>query len=242
MFLLLGVVMLITIAILILKIPSLLLNTILNILRLRYKIEVHGREVMDSTKNYLVLPNHSAIIDPVIVYSSLYETPIRPFVDETYVNSPIIGAVVNSFGAIAVPNVMSGREAVRQAQQLERNALEALSGGDNILLYPSGMITLDGNETIGNKQLAYNIVKKLPDNVQVIAINMQGLWGSTFSRYKRSETPHFIRTLLLAAPKLILFKKRRKVVLTLHDITEEALLWQQEGRRGFNSNLEKLYK
>ncbi len=241
MFLMLGVIILVATITLIFKIPALLLNLVKNILSIRYKIVVNGIESLDSDKNYLFLPNHTAVIDPIILFCSLYETPIRPFVDEGYVRTPFIGGVIRSFNSISVPDISVSRAGIMQAQMLESYAISALNDGDNILLYPSGMITKCGSEQIGNKQLAHNISQHITPNTQVIAIRMEGLWGSSFSRYGRSSTPNIITTILAALPSLLYFRRRRRVTLTLSDITSEVYEQRTKSRKEFNSYLESIY-
>ncbi len=242
MFLMFSVVMLITTILLLLRTPALMLNLLKNILKVRYKIVVQGVEVISRDNNHLFLPNHTSLFDPVIIYSTLYETHIRPFVDEGYVKMPIVGSLIRSFGAIAVPDLSRSRRGVESVRLLQSLALEALAKGDNILLYPSGQLTHRGTEVIGNKQLAHNIVSHLPDATRVIIVKIDGLWGSRFSRYGRNATPPLISTFIKALPSLLAMPKRRVVKLQFIDVTEEAKEWSREGRSEFNSHLEELYK
>ncbi|MEG1794823.1 MAG: hypothetical protein RR257_07380, partial [Rikenellaceae bacterium] len=114
----------------------------------------------------------------------------------------------------------------------------------NIVLYPSGAITKDGLEHIGTKQLAYKLSQDLPQDVEVIGVRIQGLWGSIWSRYGRNTTPPLLPTLfksLLTCLFVLVFKKRRVVTLDLYNITDEVKQWAQGDKIEFNKSLESLY-
>ncbi len=238
-FAIMGIVMLCATLFLLFTITPVLVSFVRTLINWRYKIVVRNLEALKPECNYLILPNHSAVIDPVILICTLYNIPIRPFVDELYVTTPVVGAIVRKFNPIAVPNILRNRASVNCANQLLSRALDALKNGDNILLYASGQITLDGTEKIGNKKLAHQIAPHIPSNTQVIGIRMNGLWGSSFSRYNRKSTPNVILTLICSLPKF--FVKRRVVNIELLDITAQIKDWSQLERRSFNKKLEEFY-
>lgn len=212
------------------------------VLHLRYKVTVKGLENIDPNKTYLILPNHQAVVDPVILFSEFYKEDIRPVVDEIYFTSPLAGSVIRLFNGIPVPDLERSREGVTQAMALESISSEALKSGQTILLYPSGRITVDGTERIGNKQLAYKLCKELPDHVEVLGVRISGLWGSVWSRYGRPDTPPLLPTLfkVLLSGKLIR-KKRRKVDIEVVNITEKVKAWAQGEKLEFNKSLEDFY-
>lgn len=212
------------------------------VLHLRYKVEVVGLDNINNDKTCLILPNHQAIVDPMILFSEFYNKDISPIADEFYVKAPLVGNVVRLFNAIAVPDLRSNRKGLSQARALDRISLEALGSGKTILLYPSGHITLDGAEHIGAKQLAYKLCKELPQDVDVIGVRISGLWGSAFSRYGRSSTPQLLETIIKSLfSGVYLFKKRREVKIEIINITERVKLWSEGDKLDFNKNLEEFY-
>lgn len=246
LFLMLGIVFLIVPFYLLFGVNSVLTYTGKLFLSLRYKVKITGLENFKDGVNYLIMPNHQAVVDPMIIYSQLYMHDIRPLSDEAYVRAPMIGNVLRSFGAIEVPDLTISREGVAAAGQLLERSLEALRGGENVMIYPSGRITLDGNEIIGNKQLAYKVCSALPENTEVLGIRINGLWGSRWSRYNRDSTPPLIPTLLksigLLLKNIITFRKRREVTVEIVPITPLIKEWRIEGKMAFNRHLEDFYK
>ena len=112
-----------------------------------------------------------------------------------------------------------------------------------MLLYPSGHITADGRESLGNRQLAYNAISQLPDDVEVIAIRIRGLFGSMWSRSGGVQAPPFVRTLLKAIFiwPVSLFRRRRLVRIYAENITQKAIGWSQKTRGEFDKMLEDWY-
>ena len=49
-----------------------------------YDIRVTGEEFLRDNATHLVLPNHTAYIDPLILHSELWWLPINPMVDELF--------------------------------------------------------------------------------------------------------------------------------------------------------------
>ena len=72
---------------------------------LHYDVKVSGEEVLRDKGIHLVLPNHSAYIDPVILFSELWWLPIRPMVDEVFYRHWLYGYVVRLGDAIEVPDL-----------------------------------------------------------------------------------------------------------------------------------------
>ncbi len=214
------------------------------ILHWRYDIKISGMETFDSKTTFLIFPNHLAVIDPIILFSELHKQKIQPLVDEVYFKNPIFRNILSLFDAICVPDLGKSRKGLEQARQLQELTLKSLKDGKNVLFYPSGHITLDGQETIGNRQLAYNVCKNLPKNVTIVCIKTNGLWGSIWSRYKKKRTPSIPKTLLKSIGLIFrgkLFEKKRVVEITIQPMTEELKLWAEEDKLTFNKRLERFY-
>ncbi len=214
---------------------------------LHYKVESVGREVLNQPKgqNLLLLPNHRAVIDPLMLFAELYDVRMQPLVDEGYFHIPGIRHVLGLFDAIEVPDLRMSRKGVEKVQALNDIVHTSLAEGMNVLFYPSGHITTDGRETIGTRQLAYNTCRHLPDNTRVVAIRMTGLWGSRWSRYGRKDKPSLVKLLLqsfsLIFTGLIFTQKKRRVRIEYIDITDQVREWQSLSKLDFNKQMELLY-
>ena len=134
---------------------------------------------------------------------------------------------------------------MEQVQKLDGIVKSQLENGANIIFYPSGHVTTDGKETIGARRLAHDICAKLPENTKVIGLRIHGLWGSEWSRYKKSATPNIVKLLLksffLIFTGLILFKKKRTVKFEFFDITSSVKEWSQLPKMEFNRKMEEFY-
>lgn len=246
LFLMLGIVFIIVPVYLILNIKELLAYTGNGLLSLRYRVKIKGLENIDPKKTYLIIPNHQAVVDPMLLYSSLYRTLPYPLIDESYFGIPLVGRLLYWLGGIPVPNISpSSRSAIAQAAALQQTALDALTIGKSILLYSSGQITHTGAEKIGNKQLTYQICGALPQGVEVLGVRIDGLWGSIWSRKGRSSTPNFATTLLkglaLFPLGLLILRKRRVVNISIEPLTDQITEWSKLDKRSFNTNLEQFY-
>ena len=218
----------------------------------RYKVEVTGdlagTEARQVRTAYLVLPNHPAMVDPMLVCATLSEMPLRPLADESFFKTGVVAPMVlRTVGAVAVPDLRKHRSAkgATIARGLNDVVVKALEKGGSVIFYPSGHIqTETDKEEIGTRQLAYNICRELPEGVRVLGVRTRGLWGSIWSRKGRTASPSFIPTLLksvflwfFVAP----FKPRRKVTMHVEDLTDRAKEWSQLTRLEFNRELEKWY-
>ena len=180
-----------------------------------YDIRVTGEELLRDNSVHLVLPNHTAYIDPLILFSEEWWLPIRPLVDELFMRNKFYGHVLRKADAIEVPDLnksaMTREEGVAAAGQLSRIAIDSLAAGDK--------------EIIGNRRMAYEVCRELPDNVRVILCRMRGLEGSVWSKLKPKQ-----------------WKWRRTVTLHFEDHTTDVRTWAQTlTRREFNEKLENWY-
>ena len=199
-----------------------------------YDIQVTGEECLRDEATHLVLPNHTAYIDPLLLFSEMWWLPIRPLTDELFMRHKFYGHILRKADAIEVPDLNNGerlkvkgeREKMAQAAgQLSRIAIESLAEGKQICFYPSGHVKLIDKEVIGNRRMAYEVCKELPEGVRVILCRMRGLETSLWSKLKPKK-----------------WKWRRTVTMVFEDHTDEVRTWAQTlDRRAFNEKLEKWY-
>ena len=114
-----------------------------------YDIRVTGEELLRDKSVHLVLPNHTAYVDPLILFSEMWWLPISPMVDELFMRNKFYRHILNKTDAIEVPDLnksaMSREEGVAAAGQLSRIAIDSLAAGKQLCFYPSGHVkTIDG--------------------------------------------------------------------------------------------------
>ena len=194
-----------------------------------YDVRITGEELLRDNSVHLLMPNHTAYMDPLILFSELWWLPICPMVDELFMRHWLYGRVLRLGDAIEVPDLnksaMSREEGAAAASQLSRIAIDSLAQGKQICFYPSGHVKTIDKEVIGNRRMAYEVCKELPQGVRVILCRMRGLESSRWSKLKPKK-----------------WKWRRTVTLHLEDHTDELRRWAQTlDRRAFNEKLENWY-
>ena len=218
----------------------------------RYKVIVDGQDVLDDIASegstVLVLPNHPAMVDPMLVGVTFCRTPLKPLCDESFFKAGIVAPhVLRTLGAVPVPDLRKNRSRAGAsiARGLGDIVKSALKDGGNVIFYPSGHIqTENGREDIGTRQLAYNICGDLPDKVRVIGVRTRGLWGSIWSRANRETSPAFVPTFIRSVFLWFLwspFVRRRRVEMHIEDITSRVVEWSQLTRLEFNAKLNDWY-
>lgn len=227
------------------------------ILHQRYRVTPSGLDDLDPTRTYLIVPNHPAIVDPLVLTAELYHrrVVIRPLVDESFFSNTIFRHIFKMFNAVKVPDFRklnfrpvlkrrpSLKDSAHRARQLHPTVVETLAKGGSVLVYPSGHITANGREELSNRQLVYNVISKLPKGVSVLGVRIRGLYGSMWSRVGGRAAPRFALTFVKA---IFLwfgtwFRRRRAVTIHFEDLTERVAEWAKDGRQAFNAALERWY-
>lgn len=227
------------------------------LLRRRYELHLEGDFHFDSKRNYLIIPNHPAIVDPLILVPELHHEglDICPLVDESFFSNSLVRHVLALFNAVRVPDFRklnfrpilkirpTYKSSARRAKALSYSILALLTAGENVLLYPSGHISADGREDLGNRQLAYNAISQLPDGVEVVAIRMRGLFGSMWSRSGGIQAPPLVRTFVKAffLWPFSFFRRKRSVHIYAENVTQKVVGWSKASRGEFDKMLESWY-
>ena len=219
------------------------------VLSRRYAVTTTGCDVTELSHKtpVVVLPNHPAMVDPMLVGTQLWQTPLRPLCDELFLDrGGISAAALKTLGAIRVPDLRKHRTAAgaKAARGLTCVVADALRAGKNVIFYPSGHLWTAPREEIGTRQLAYNVCRELPPNARVVGIRTLGLWGSIWSRKDRDRSPSFAPTLAKSAGLwfcCLLTRRRRTVTMHCEDLTERVRQWATLSRLEFNGRLEAWY-
>lgn len=201
---------------------------------LHYDIRVTGEELLRDESTHLVMPNHTAYVDPLLLFSEEWWLPLRPMADELFMRHWLYGRILRMADAIEVPDLSNGerlkvkgeREQMAvAASQLSRIAIDSLAEGKQLCFYPSGHVKTVDREVIGNRRMAYEVCRELPEGVRVILCRMRGLESSRFSKLRPKK-----------------WKWRRTVTMHFEDHTDDVRAWAQTmDRRTFNEQLEKWY-
>lgn len=215
---------------------------------LRYKVEEHGLDVLPAPQSaqqggpgLLFLPNHPALIDPVLVYARLAGLAPRPLTDARQMGGPLQRAAARIVKAVTIPDLEQGGRANAEAVRRGIDSMiETLQAGGNVLLYPSGRIYRSDKENLRGNSAVARILAAVP-TVRVVLVRTSGLWGSSFSR-ARGTAPSFtgamLRGLLAVLANGLVFTPRRAVRM---EFAEPADLPRDGDKKTLNSYLEAFY-
>ncbi len=213
-------------------------------LSVRYRVRLKGIEPIAARgkTGILFLPNHPALIDPVIVTSYLHpHFAVRPLALETQINKPGVRQLANMLGVLPIVDTARAEKgtAVRAAESID-TCIAALKRGENILLYPAGRLMRSNKDILGSVSGAHQIISDIPD-IRVVLLRTTGLWGSSFG-WAGGKPPQLEIGLIEHLPALIasglLFAPKREVTLTF---SEPADLPRSVDRHTFNNYLDNYY-
>ena len=213
------------------------------LLWLRYRITVIGLQELQAQddRGILFLPNHPALIDPVIMLVTLLARfRVGVLADKTQVDRPIIRTLARRVGVKAILDPAQVRDAKKQIELLLQEMITGLNQGQAFLLYPSGRIYRQKFEDLGGNSAVERILRACP-NIRVVLVRTRGLWGSSFGR--ASGTPPRIGAALKRGfwgllTSGILFAPRRKVSI---EFREPPDLPRYADRNTINRYLEHFY-
>jgi long-chain-fatty-acid--[acyl-carrier-protein] ligase len=196
------------------------------LIRLRYSIKIKGMENLKKTHfnkdtGILILPNHPAHIDPILVV--IYFWPkyqIRPIVVEYIYRQSGISLIMKLIRALSMPNFDTSLNEVKlkKAKETIQDIIKGLHKKQSFLIYPAGRLKHTGKEIIGGSSATHTILSQCP-NTNVVLIRTTGLWGSSFSRAYTGMSPDFksmlIRGIKYLFKSLIFFMPKRKILLEI---------------------------
>ena len=214
------------------------------LLRLRYRIRITGLDPVMSRGDHgiLFLPNHPALIDPIILVTHLFPRfRVRPLSEKDQLDKPGIRFIARQLRVLPLPDLAKyGAECRDEVEQSVRACADCLRQGDNLVIYPSGRIYRQRFEDLGGNSAVETILRAAPD-VRVVLVRTTGLWGSSFGRASgRAPTlgaalVHGFKALLASG---LFFAPRRNVTVELH---EPGDLPRAAPRDQLNRYLEQFY-
>ncbi len=214
------------------------------ILGLRYRIQVKGLDAIrkNDARGILFIPNHPALIDPPIVFSSLFPRfKLRPLADENQITGPLLQRLMKKIRCVTIPDMtMNSRKSKDGVVQAMAEVAAGLKQGDQFLFYPSGRVYRSQYESLRGNSGVAQIIKEVPD-VRVVLVRTTGLWGSGSSRASGVKPALFKDIGLKIGAILagfIFFTPKRNVLIELNEAHD---LPGAENRLALNQYLEEFY-
>ena len=218
------------------------------IMRIRYDVELKNFPEFKDWENYLVLPNHIAFVDPVLVWCIFRPyIRIRPIATSDFTKNPFLWWIFKLMDTITIQEFEKGKEGDqnKMIEQSLHDLILALKDGDSVLLYPSWRLMGQGKEYIGGKKSAYLTVQSLPKTTKVLTVRTTGLWWSRWSNAWNGGVPAFfwnlLRTIWYLIANLFFFVPKRKVVIEVEEQTKKLKSASKKWLEYFNATLEDFY-
>jgi long-chain-fatty-acid--[acyl-carrier-protein] ligase len=199
------------------------------VLLLRYRVTVRGwKQIQKLKPPILVLPNHPAFVDPVIVVNYLYRSlNPRPLLFASMFANPVLRPMMKILDALELPDTdKASRRARQKAERAIQQLIEGLRAGRNHIMWPAGRAERNGKEVLGGARALSDVLKAVPE-ASVLLVHTRGLFGSMFSYAQTGKAPNLFGNLLRGIgyllASLIFFLPRRKVEITLEAFDRSKL-------------------
>jgi 1-acyl-sn-glycerol-3-phosphate acyltransferase len=148
------------------------------LVRFIYRVRVTGAEHFPEEGPALVVCNHVAFTDPIVLTSAC-RRPMRFVMDAGIFRIPVVNLVFRGMKAIPVA---SGKEDVAVRERAFATVADELRAGNIVCIFPEGRLTPNG--AIGEfRPGVLRILEETP--VPVVPAAVSGLWGSMFSRQRQ---------------------------------------------------------
>jgi long-chain-fatty-acid--[acyl-carrier-protein] ligase len=222
---------------------ALIRGVIRSLLWLRYRITVRGLDELyaKDERGILFLPNHPALIDPIILLTTLSRRfRVGVVADRAQVERPVVRLLAKRIPVLAFKDPGRERDAKAQIEQLVETLTADLNRGQSFVLYPAGRIYRQKFEELGGNSAVETLLRACPQ-VRVVLVRTEGLWGSAFSRAsgKAPAVTEVLKRGLIGMLKSGLFlMPRRSVTVSFAEPTDVP----REGERNvINRYLERFY-
>ncbi len=215
-----------------------------NILKLRYRVRIEGLDAIlaKGNRGILLLPNHPAYLDPVILLTNFFPY-LHPHIlaDKDNMAKPVVRRLVDRIGIKPIPDPsLHGEASLAEVAQVIRTCSEDLRRGENYMLYPAGHIYLSRFEDLGANSAVETILSQAPE-ARIVLARTTGLWGSSFSKAIERQ-PDWGKCILRGFRALLgnflFFGPRRDVRIELFEPTDFP---RSQGRIAMNRYMEAFY-
>lgn len=220
----------------------LLVYFIRGILSLRYKVVIKNSVPNLPTKSVLILPNHQALLDPVLLIAVLYpKFQPRPLGDENRLKLRGFASAITAFRPIAIPDMDKNSEKRDQVFVALDEVVKVLKNGENALVYPAGRVYRENKENLRANSAVEYLLKSAPD-ANVLLVRMNGFWGSDFS-WANGVAPSFFgnvfKRVLGVLANGIFFGPRRTITIEFSELPKDFP--RQADKLTINRALEAFY-
>ena len=140
-----------------------------------YKLRYQGREHLPRRGAALLICNHVSFLDWLVVTAAC-NRPVRFVMDHQIFATPGVQWLFRLCKAIPIA---SAKESAQIKEQAFVAISEALRQGHIVCFFPEGMITHDGEMNVFRPGVERILAS---DPVPVVAMAINGMWGSFFSR------------------------------------------------------------
>lgn len=179
-----------------------------------YRLEKRGVDKLPATGPALIVCNHVSFVDALVI-AAASPRPIRFVMDHNIFRWPILGFVFRESRAIPIASAKEDPAAKERALD---EAARALDAGDLVGIFPEGRITDTGEMTAFRPGMTQILERSAVQQVPVVPMALQGLWGSFFSRIEGSAMRRPFRRGLFSRVALVVGATR-----TLPDATPERM-------------------
>lgn len=219
------------------------------LLGLRYRVRFNGIETVERLENIdkekggiLFLPNHPALVDPMILTAHLYPRfQVHTLADQDRVSARGVAWLTKRLNVMPMPDPMvHGAAAIPEVERVIQRCIDGLKQGENWMLYPAGRIYRSRFEDLGGNSAVESILAEYPE-ARVVLVRTKGLWGSSFGRASGQSPdllPLVLKGLKSMLGSLFLLIPKREVEITLQETPD---LPRREGRSVLNRALETFY-
>jgi long-chain-fatty-acid--[acyl-carrier-protein] ligase len=212
----------------------------------RYRVQWRGLENVEGKGACLLLANHPAEIDPLILLVKLWPSlRMRTVISDRFTRLPVIGTYTKALKVIPIPDLLLDDSADSQkgVQDALQAIVQAIGDGDSVLLYPSGRLMREGLERVGGSAAAFEVCQKIP-KATICLVRTRGLYGSLSSAAPyQGATPSVLVGLLKGAAILlryaVFFAPKRDVTVDIAPLSEE--LRHAKSKQEFNQALDAYY-
>jgi 1-acyl-sn-glycerol-3-phosphate acyltransferase len=102
-------------------------------------LEVHGAELVDRRRSYIVVANHLSVLDIMACFLAV-PVPIRFLAKKELFRIPVLAPAMRAIGIVEVDR--KARSAIHE--QVNRQARELVASGRSLIIYPEGTRSRDG--------------------------------------------------------------------------------------------------
>ena len=213
-------------------------------LALRYRIRVEGLDKINKRADCgtMFLPNHPALIDPVIVMTTLCaKFEPRPLADADQIKKPLVRHLSKIIKPIEIPDLTTyGNQGKQRVAEGLREVVKCLRHNEEVVVYPSGRLYRSQRENLGANSGVHSILQQA-SKTRVILVRTTGLWGSSFS-WAQNSNPSLVgnlgKMLAYLCGNFLFFGPRRDVLI---EFFEDSTLKTITNKSEMNRYLEQFY-